>query len=83
MSLLPQGPGEINYRDCEIDCDNNEKSASSLQNRSLPLIKILSLIRLNREICFYSISKKYPKVTASSLQKVNGLSSPDIRPVKY
>ena len=28
----------------------------------------------------YSISKKYPGVTASSLQKVNGLSSPDIRP---
>ncbi len=28
----------------------------------------------------YSISRKYPGVTASSLQKVNGLASPDIRP---
>ena len=29
-----------------------KKSASAVQNRSLPLIKILSLIRLNREIRF-------------------------------
>ena len=52
-----------------------KKSLPPLQNRSLPLIKILSLIRLNREIRFIRFPRNYPGVTASSLQKVNGCQS--------
>ena len=67
-------------RDCEINCDNNEKSASAATKQIASANKDFVSYKVKSGDSLYSISKKYPGVTASSLQKVNGLSSPDIRP---
>lgn len=57
-----------------------KKSASAATKQIASANKDFVSYKVKSGDSLYSISKKYPGVTASSLQKVNGLSSPDIRP---
>ncbi|WP_099463690.1 MULTISPECIES: lytic transglycosylase domain-containing protein [Parabacteroides] len=58
-----------------------DKDASNSKQASLPLVgKNFVSYKVKSGDSLYSISQKYPGVTASSLQKVNGLSGSDIRP---